>query len=132
MSQQPAETWVFRFEPLPHEVPSVHRVRSVLKISLRKFGLKCTAILELPPDSSSVKEVPSEAEDLAAEARILANALRSFSRPFIRQFAWDNLPPAMLPHMPGVVAGGYEVAEALERLADQLDEPQSDLAQQCA
>jgi hypothetical protein len=44
------ETWTFRIVPLPNRVPAANRVRSALKVLLRSFGLRCTAILDLPPD----------------------------------------------------------------------------------
>jgi hypothetical protein len=44
------ERWVFTIEPLPSDTPAVNRVRSALKVLLRRFGLKATAVREAPPD----------------------------------------------------------------------------------
>jgi hypothetical protein len=43
------ERWTIRIEPLPCEVPAPNRIRSALKVLLRRFGLRCTAILDGPP-----------------------------------------------------------------------------------
>ena len=53
MTRPARQRWTFRIEPLPSEVPPVHRVRSALKVLLRSFGLKCVAVLDLPPDPAS-------------------------------------------------------------------------------
>ena len=50
MSHPARDTWTIRVEPLPSEVPAPNRIRSALKVLLRRFGLKCVAI----PDGISL------------------------------------------------------------------------------
>lgn len=53
------DPWILRIEPLPCEVPAVNRVRSALKLLLRRFRLKCTAILESSDNAQPAKHEES-------------------------------------------------------------------------
>jgi hypothetical protein len=46
------ERWTFIIEPLPSGVPTVHRVRSALKMLLRVFRLRCVAVVEVPEEKT--------------------------------------------------------------------------------
>jgi hypothetical protein len=60
------ERWTFTIEPLPCAVPAVNRVRSALKVLLRRFGLRCTAILDETPHASN-RSAQGEADTSPAE-----------------------------------------------------------------
>jgi hypothetical protein len=61
------QPWTFIIEPLPHEVPAANRVRSALKILLRRFGLKCTALIGTPPETPKTTHQPAQAASGSAE-----------------------------------------------------------------
>jgi hypothetical protein len=46
----PVSEWVLTFRPLPSDVPVEVRVRRLLKISLRAFGLKCVDMAVVDKD----------------------------------------------------------------------------------
>ena len=57
MSSPARERWTIRIEPLASTVPAINRVRSALKVLLRAFRLKCTAVLVAPADGQTA-EIP--------------------------------------------------------------------------
>src|SRR5262245_27093948 len=52
MSSPARERWSIRIEPLASTVPAINRVRSALKVLLRAFRLKCTAVLNVQADGT--------------------------------------------------------------------------------
>lgn len=40
--------FVIEIRPEPHEIPAANRLRKLLKVALRSFGMRCTSIAEKP------------------------------------------------------------------------------------
>lgn len=55
-------SWTFTITPLPSDVPAANRVRSALKVLLRRFGLRCTAVVEAPAAEQTISGANTEDE----------------------------------------------------------------------
>jgi hypothetical protein len=53
MTRHAGETWVFRVEVPPGVRHGGRFVARILKHLLRTWGVKCTAVLEAPPEESA-------------------------------------------------------------------------------
>lgn len=68
------DRWTIVIEPLPCDVPAVNRVRSALKILLRRFGLRCVALQESEEVRRLQGIIDGLAARLAAQSELLARA----------------------------------------------------------
>jgi hypothetical protein len=50
------ERWILEFEPAPSSVPVTVRVRSLLKVALRSFGLRCVHVETAEREQHAAKQ----------------------------------------------------------------------------
>jgi hypothetical protein len=92
MTRTARERWIFTIEPLVSPTPAVNRVRSALKVLLRRFGLKCVTVRDAPSDlPPGSPQSASAAFDGTSTARSLTlNGGRVTCPPKSGAFRWHT------------------------------------------
>lgn len=54
MNGQPDDWWIC-LRPLPGDVPTAARMKQLLKLALRRFGLRCVKVSGKGPDGAEIE-----------------------------------------------------------------------------